>query len=676
MNKATQNKVKMPILIIEDDIAQLKSLAHIMSVENLEPICCRLGKEALTVCREQKVNVAILDLHLPDMDGLELLRRLKKQNHDIKVIIHTGYASLDTAMAALNEEAFAYVTKTGRIEELIAHVHRACHLHLAYHNKTLEKEVKVRSEALSRANGHLKHEIGHRREVEQALRESEERYRRLVELSFDAIIIYSAAKFVYVNERAIQLFDDVSSPEELIDQSVLDFIHPDDREKVQKWLHETEEKGKEIPLIEEVLTRPDGTSFYVEMAALPITYQGRPAVQVVIRDITKRKDLEEQLRRSQRIEAVGRLAGGIAHDFNNLLTLIIGYSEILLHRQSSRKDPLRKYLEEVYEAGERAALLTRQLLAFSRNQVLKLEVLNLNHIVADVETMLRRLIGEDIEVDIELSQDLGLIKADPGQIEQVLMNLVVNARDAMPQGGKLTITTTNVELEAAGIDRPADLSPGAYVMLVTSDSGIGMDQKTQGHIFEPFFTTKEAGKGTGLGLSTVHGIITQSNGHILVESQPGHGTTFRIYLPRVKEAINTVSVEPSLQPLGNSSETILLVEDEQAVRELARRVLHRDGYKVLVAGQGSDAIEICQQYQGPIHLLLTDVVMPGGISGRQVAERLTSLRPEMKVLYMSGYTDDVIIHHGISDTLGMALLEKPFSANTLTGRIRDVLNNV
>jgi two-component system, cell cycle sensor histidine kinase and response regulator CckA len=383
------------------------------------------------------------------------------------------------------------------------------------------------------------------------------------------------------------------------------------------------------------------------------------------------RDSEEQLRQSQRLESVGRLAGGVAHDFNNLLTAIVGYSELTLKRLGP-DDPSRRNVMEIKKAGERAASLTRQLLAFSRRQILQPKVFDLNAVVSDMEDMLRRLIGEDIDVLNILDAGLGHIKADIGQIEQVIMNLVVNARDAMPTGGKLTIETANMELSDDYARRHASVEPGRYVMLAVSDTGAGMDAETQERIFEPFFTTKEVGKGTGLGLSTVYGVVKQSGGSIWVYSEVGLGTTFKIYLPRVDEKADKLQEVMHHTAARRSSETVLLVEDEEAVRGLLRNVLESEGYRVLETTSSDAALEKCRDYEGDIHLMLTDVVMPG-MSGPELAERTAGLRPRMKVIFMSGYTDESIIRHGLLD-LGVEFLEKPFTPDAVAWKLRDVLD--
>ena len=386
----------------------------------------------------------------------------------------------------------------------------------------------------------------------------------------------------------------------------------------------------------------------------------------------EREKLEEQLRMSQKMEAIGSLAGGVAHDFNNLLSVILGYTGFALDAMPENT-PLRADLLEVRKAGERAAALTRQLLAFGRKQVLQPLPLSLNQVATGLEQMLRRILGEDIDLLQTLAPELGLTLADPSQIGQVLMNLVVNARDAMPEGGKLTIGTANVEVDEEYAARHVAVMPGPYVMLAVTDTGCGMDPTTKARLFEPFFTTKEPGKGTGLGLSTVYGIVRQTGGNIWVYSEPGLGTTFKIYLPRVLSAtMPTVTEPPALPRRATGTETILVVEDEEALRRVARRILGAAGYTVLAAANGDEALAICAQHVGDIHLILTDVVMPR-MSGKMLAQKLAQTRPTLKVLYMSGYTDDAIVHHGVLDA-ETQFLAKPFTAPDLARKVRVVLD--
>ena len=441
---------------------------------------------------------------------------------------------------------------------------------------------------------------------------------------------------------------------------------------IYQQLWETIRKG-EIWRGEIINRRKDGSLYTEEMHIAPVRDALGKVTHFIAtnQDVTEHKALEERLQQAAKMEAIGRLAGGVAHDFNNLLTVINGYSELGLDSLNS-DDPVRRYLIEIMKAGERAASLTRQLLAFSRQQVLALRVLDLNDAVSNVGEMLHRLIGEDIKLEMVLDPLLGRVKADSGQIEQILMNLVANARDAMPKGGQMVIETTNVELDAAFARTHAPLVPGGYVMLAVNDTGIGMDAETQAHIFEPFYTTKAKDKGTGLGLATVYGIVKQIGGYVWVYSEPGRGSTFKIYLPRAEESGEPVQFpEAPGHPVG-ASETILLVEDEEAVRSLAARILQRMGYKVLESMSPEDALQISAEYKEPIHLLLTDVVLPR-ISGRTVAERLAPLRPSMRVLFMSGYTDDSIVRSGVLEATA-AFLQKPFTHASLARKVREVLD--
>jgi two-component system, cell cycle sensor histidine kinase and response regulator CckA len=516
----------------------------------------------------------------------------------------------------------------------------------------------------------IKRDITEKKRSEDALQESEERFTAFMDNSpIVAFMRDEQGRYVYVNRAFERL---VKRPwREIVGKPPFDIWSSETAGKLFETDKDVLESGRPMELYEKTSLLGGETK---EWLAVKFPFQNRWSnrlVGCVAIDATERKSLEEQLRQSQKMEAVGRLAGGIAHDFNNLLTIVAGYCHLLLNSQGIGERE-RSRIEEIKKAGEQAASLTRQLLAFSRKQVLAPRVLDLNAVISNLEKMLRRLIGEDIELLTIPRADLGQVKVDPGQVEQIIMNLAVNARDAMPTGGKLTIETDNVELDESYAHSHLPCQPGRYVMLAISDTGSGMDVETQKHIFEPFFTTKEKGKGTGLGLATVYGIVKQSGGFIWVYSELGHGSTFKIYLPRSVESGEVVDVAPSQVGLLNGTETILLVEDEAALRTLVRGILISQGYKVLEAANGTEALTTSGQYKDPIHLLLADVVMPK-MSGRELAERMTGFRPDMKVLYVSGYTDEAIVHNGMLDP-SMDFLQKPFSPAALGRKIREVLD--
>jgi len=505
-------------------------------------------------------------------------------------------------------------------------------------------------------------DITERRATERELRLTQDAVEHFQDI---ALWVRPDGKLFYVNERACQALG--YSREELLRMSIPDIDPSFPRERFAEiW----EQLGEQGTMTFESLHRcKDGSVFPVEITANRLNFHGESYGIAFSRDITERKKLETQFFQAQKMEAVGRLAGGVAHDFNNLLGVILGYGELLLDQQDAAQ---AQFLEEILKAARHGAALTRQLLAFSRKQVLEPKVLDLNQLITDMLKMLQRLIGEDVALTFAPTPSLGSVKVDPGQIEQVLMNLGINARDAMPNGGKLTIETENVELDRAYFNQHSSGTPGPYVLLAVSDTGTGMDSGTQARIFEPFFTTKEKGKGTGLGLATVYGIVKQSGGYVWVYSEPGHGTTFKVYFPRFAEAGETEEsgVVPKITIQG--SETILLVEDAEPLRELARLFLEGAGYHVLEANGGAEALEMSRGHGGPIHLLLTDVIMPG-MSGAELAAKLRVERPESKIIFMSGYTDDAIAHHGVLDS-GVTLLVKPFTRDALIRKVREVLD--
>jgi two-component system cell cycle sensor histidine kinase/response regulator CckA len=506
-----------------------------------------------------------------------------------------------------------------------------------------------------------------RKRSEEKVRESEARLRVLVE-QLPAVLWTVDRSLMFTSALGAGFARLKIKPDELVGMSLLDYFETADQTFLPIAAHRRAVAGE--PMTFHVEWKSGSYACHVE----PLRdSDGQVSGAICMSlDITDRKQLEEQLRQAQKMEAVGRLAGGIAHDFNNLLMVIQGYSDLLVERLPDG-DPLRRNAEQIQMASQRASSLTRQLLAFSRKQMLAPKILNVQSVVAEMEKILRRLIGEDVQLETSSAPDLGLIKADRSQIEQVILNLAVNARDAMPQGGRLTIETANVELDASYSHPPAVLSPGRYVMLAVTDNGCGMDAETQAHVFEPFFTTKEKGKGTGLGLATVYGVVKQSGGYVWVYSEPGRGTSFKIYLPRIEETAVPAGRDgkSETQIPERGSETILLVEDEKGVRELAREYLASSGYTVIEAEDGHTALELAAMHVGPIHLLLTDVVMPG-ISGRELAERVSQIRPGIKIIYMSGYTDQAVVHHGILRN-DAVLLQKPFTLMTLAGKLREML---
>ncbi len=591
-------------------------------------------------------HVVISDWSMPTFSGLAALAIVKELGLDIPFVIVSGTVGEETAVEAMRAGAHDYVLKD-RLTRLLP---------------AIERELRE-IEARGRAN--------------IALRQSEGRFRRL----FDSGIVGIAVADLHGNLReANDAFLKIIgySREEFESGPVgwRDLTAPEFDQLEDAALSQLRTRGV-AHAWEKAYVRRDGTHVPVLVG---VAMLDDPQCIAVAADLSERKRseaavrrIEEQLRQAQKMEAIGNLAGGVAHDFNNLLSVILSYSTMLADDMTP-SDPRRADLEQIEAAGKRAVDLTRQLLAFSRQQILQPKIVNLNDIVSGMERMLRRLIGEDVELTMLFAPNLGKAKVDPGQIEQIVMNLAVNARDAMPQGGKLTVETSNVVLDERYCAEHVGAVPGAHVMLAVTDNGTGMDRATQARMFEPFFTTKEQGKGTGLGLSTVFGIVQQSGGNIWVYSELGKGTTFKVYFPRTDAAF-AESSHSSSPPDGaavGGSETILLVEDEESVRVLARTILRRVGYHVLEAQTGGDAFLICEQHATEIHLLLTDVVMPR-MSGRQLSDRLTPIRPQMKVLYMSGYTDNAIVHHGVLDS-DVAFLQKPITPETLTRKVREVLD--
>ncbi len=538
----------------------------------------------------------------------------------------------------------------------------------------LERRVEEKTSELMATNALLNQKIKGHKKTEDALRKSELKLieaQRIAHLgNWDLDLVKNKLEWSSETYRIFAL-----KPQEFEGtyDAFLERVHADDKKFVDTSYKNSVTNHVPYDIVHRIV-RPGGEVRYVHERAKSITDGTGKAIQLIgtVQDVTERRELEKQLHLSQKMEAVGKLAGGIAHDFNNFLTSILGYADLVLMKLE-KDNPLKEYMTEINKACRRAASLTRQLLAFSRKQIFQTKVLNLNDVISDMEKMLRRLIGEDIELKAFRSHELGNVEVDQSQVEQVIMNLTINGRDAMPQGGKLTIETANVNLDESYARKHSSVKPGPYVMMAISDNGIGMDKETQFRIFEPFFTTKELGKGTGLGLSTVYGIIKQSGGYIWIYSEPGTGTTFKIYLPRVDKTVEQVEQEIGPKKSLKGSETILVVEDNDMVRQVAFEIFLNYGYTVLEAKNGEAAIEICKQHEGPIHLMIADVVMPK-MGGRKLAKYLESIRKETKVLYMSGYTEDTIVHRGILPQ-GMNFLQKPFTHEMIANKVRELLDD-
>jgi PAS domain S-box-containing protein len=547
---------------------------------------------------------------------------------------------------------------------------RVAERQLAAARDDLEHRLEARASELAQANHDLRAEITERNHFETTLRASEERYRELFDNANDLVYEHNlGGHFLAINKAAQRITG--YDQHEALAMNIEQLVAPEDVELVRGMIVR-QLAGEPASTYQVAAVTKAGTPLALELSTHLVFHGGIPvAVQGIARDVTERRRLEDQLRQSQKMEAIGRLAGGLAHDFNNLLTIIGAYSQMILDEATGSPE-LEAYATEVLAATERAGALTARLLTFSRRQLLQPQVLNLNQLVLSMDNMLRRLLGEDIELHTVLDGGIGPIKADPGQIEQVVMNLAVNARDAMPAGGRLTIETSPAEFS---FNAPVGLTPGPYIQLAVSDTGVGMNPEIINHIFEPFFTTKGPGKGTGLGLSTVYGIVKQSGGEIVVDSEPGRGTTFRIYLGRSNE--ETVP-EPSGEDAGVAAPrrreraTILLIEDEPGVRRLVRRMLVERGYRVLEASGGEEALAVFENHNLIVDLVLTDVVMPN-MSGIEIARRLAAHRPGLRVLYMTGYSEDILFERGGPGPIA-PILRKPFLAEALERKVREMLD--
>ncbi|MEP6495898.1 MAG: response regulator [bacterium] len=638
------------VLLVEDSPTDAKLILHELkrSYDVIESQRVETASDMRTALAAASWDLVLCDWSMPQFNALGALQVLRSSGLDIPFIIVSGTVGEDTAVEGMRNGAQDYVLKNG----------------LARLTPAIARELRERRSRDSR------------RQTEESLRVSEVRFSRLAESGIIAICVTETSGIVReANSAYLSIIG--YTPEDLaagrIDWSNMtppEWIHTD--ETALAALRET---GVARPW-EKELFKKDGHRVPVLLGAAMLDDR---MIIAFMADLTERRRTEEALRRveeqfrqAQKMEAIGSLAGGVAHDFNNLLSVILSYAS-MLSDDLPAGDPMLEGLHEIKLAGDRAAMLTKQLLAFSRRQLLQPKIVNLNEIVVRTENMLRRLIGENIELVRETSATLPPILVDPGQIEQVIMNLAVNARDAMPGGGKLMIETGVVTLDDAYVAEHVGTRAGPHVMLAVSDTGTGMDKATQARVFEPFFTTKDVDQGTGLGLSTVFGIVRQSGGTVWLYSEVGSGTTFRIYFPVADNAAIEEVRAPASAASLDGSETILLVEDEERVRLLACTILRRRGYNVLEAAGGGDALLICEQHPATINLLLTDVIMPR-MSGRQLAERLGALRPTMRVLYMSGYTANAIVRHGVVDS-DIAFVQKPITPDSLAQAVRGVLDS-
>jgi two-component system, cell cycle sensor histidine kinase and response regulator CckA len=631
--------------MLEHDASSAFTLEHVTTLED--------GMRSLALGSGNQV--ILLDLGLPDATGLEVLRRIMPLAQDGCVVVITGLEDEELGIAAIREGAHDYLIKGqmngGQLRRVIRY---------AVERHKLQSELRAVMEQRAR--------------VQQSLQLSEQRYRLLSEtVPMGILISDERGRIVHANAQALRMFGYERG--ELIGEIVETLVPERLRHShtVQRSGYMTEPEARPVGVGMELFARrKDGTEFPAEISLGPLVTKEGTLISTAIVDIAARKKTEEQVRLSQRMEAIGKLAGGVAHDFNNLLCVVLGCSDAVLEALSP-DHPAAKKVEMIRQAGSSAADLTRQLLAFSRQQMIQPRVLDLEEAVERVRAILQRLIGENIEFKVSVQASLGHVMADPGQIEQILMNLAVNSRDAMPQGGCLTIEARDVELDDSYEDEHQQVAPGRYVMLAVGDTGCGMDLDTQMRIFDPFFTTKELGKGTGLGLATVYGIVKQSGGYIWVYSEVDKGTVFKIYLPRVEESVQMTKQgdEDSEATDFGGSETILLAEDTASLREMAREYLESVGYTVLAASSGRKALQHAKDFQGPIHLLLTDVVMPG-MSGPELVGQMASLRPGIKVIFTSGYTEDAIARQGVLDP-AVAFIQKPYRPKALARKIREVL---
>lgn len=628
------------ILIVEDSPDGRQALQTLLAGQGYRLAFAENGLDGLAQAIELIPDLILLDIMLPELDGLEVCRRLRATPAlaEVPIILVTALDDRETRIQGIMAGADDFISK--RFDGT---------------------ELRARVRTITRLNRY-------RRLVQERAK-----FERLVDLMPSGLLLADAAGAINLVNPAMLKMLGRRRHADVLGKSLLLLIRPDQRAACAAELARAVADPASVSQFESLVLHADGTFFPAEIDIGHFLWNEQPLAYVVVRDITTRRRLEGQLLQAQKLESIGRLAGGVAHDFNNLLTAIIGYAELVLTSLPAEA-PERADLDQINHAALSAAQLTHQLLAFARQQQIEPRIFCPNDLLSGLDKLLRRLIGEDIEFAFVAAPDLGLVRADAGQIEQVLVNLAVNARDAMPGGGKLTIETANTQLDQAYAATHPGVEPGAYVLLVVSDTGVGMEESVKRNAFEPFFTTKELGRGTGLGLATCYGIVQQHGGSIELYSEPGHGTAVKIYLPRVEGQADRLPSPHAVEAgLPRGSETVLLVEDEPGVRGLVSRILGDLGYTVLQAGDGDEALRLAQSHPGQaIDLLLTDVVMPR-LSGRTLAEYLAVRFPGIKVLFTSGYAERGIVNHGQLDHQA-AFLAKPFSAAALAHKLRDVLD--
>ena len=674
----------MRILSVDDNAENLYLIEMVARAHAHEVVSAHNGLEALERLGVQSFDLIVSDVLMPGMDGFQLCRTVKSDERlkHIPFVFYTAtYTARQDEELGLALGASRFIVKPVDPEEFLASLEQVVREgesgSIPVPAVDLDdggKSLRIYNERLVRK---LEHKIQQLEAARTELAASQEQLRLMWERSMDGMRLSDRRGVVLrANPALARMF--AKPLESLLGQPFTCCYGAGDSESILASYREQVESRTVDARFEAILRRWDGEQIWVEGSNATIELPSGPVVFSILRNVTERRrseqersNLEEQLWQARKLESIGRLAGGIAHDFNNLLTVINGYSQLLLGKLRAG-DPLRATIADIHKAGESAAGLTRQLLAFSRKQVLQPRVLGLNRVVGEMRGMLERLVGEDVEVCVALEAESGTVHADPLQLEQAIMNLAVNARDAMPDGGRLLIETADVERDENYAQSHPGARAGRYVMLAVKDSGTGMDEETRRHIFEPFFTTKAAGKGTGLGLATVQGIVEQSGGYIDVASQPGHGTTFKIYLPAVKDA--PADSEPPgavLVPMTRGAETVLVVEDQAEVREFAADALRAFGYQAMLAASADEALQLFDRECQRIDLVLTDVVMPGW-SGRELADRLKKRRPGIRVLFMSGYTNHAIVHQGVLEQ-GAEFIQKPFSPDQLAIKIREML---